>query len=145
MAERSLAVLDPAFPRPRLQPLITAGIGGLVQAHGRREDWKEAVLSLLKGERHYCRRFRADLFPARLPCASPRSQHPLDHLSPREVQVFQWIGCGYSTREIADRLHRSRKTVETYREHLKTKLDLPDASALSRAARKWVEQGTFSS
>jgi DNA-binding CsgD family transcriptional regulator len=65
----------------------------------------------------------------------------LARLSDREVQVFQLLGSGCSNREVAAALKISPKTVETYREHLKQKLDLKDAAALIQAAKRWVEEG----
>jgi DNA-binding NarL/FixJ family response regulator len=62
-------------------------------------------------------------------------------LSNRELQVFQLLGGGLSTIEIGKHLKLSLKTIETYREHLKDKLNLADAPALLRAATFWVESG----
>jgi DNA-binding NarL/FixJ family response regulator len=55
---------------------------------------------------------------------------PLDNLSGREREVFRRIGEGKSTRDIADELQISVKTVETYRGHLKDKLNLKSGTAL---------------
>lgn len=63
---------------------------------------------------------------------------PVDSLSARERQVFEQIGRGVRTRVIAENLKISRKTVETYRENIKTKLNLSDSSELMRHAVKWV-------
>jgi DNA-binding NarL/FixJ family response regulator len=60
-----------------------------------------------------------------------------DRLSDRELQVLNSLGSGLSTREIASRLNLSVKTVETYRENLKAKLDLADAKALINFACQW--------
>lgn len=65
----------------------------------------------------------------------------LARLTDRELQVFQMLGAGGSTRDIAERLQISSKTVESYREHLKKKLRLPDSRALLRTATLWVEKG----
>ena len=67
----------------------------------------------------------------------------LAKLSDREFQVFQLLGCGRSTLQISGHLKLSPKTVETYREHLKKKLNLPDGPALLRAATIWTESGTL--
>jgi len=61
----------------------------------------------------------------------------LDRLSDRELQVFQLLGNGIPTREIAAQLNLSVKTVESYRENLKVKLNLPDGAALVRHAIQW--------
>jgi DNA-binding NarL/FixJ family response regulator len=61
----------------------------------------------------------------------------LDHLSARELEVFQLIGDGWSTKQIAERLGLSIKTIETYREKIKIKLTLKDSSELLRQAIRW--------
>jgi DNA-binding NarL/FixJ family response regulator len=63
---------------------------------------------------------------------------PLDALANRELEVFRLIGQGVKTAEIADRLHLSVKTIETYREKLKAKLNLVTGAELSRCAVLWV-------
>ncbi|MCA9069863.1 MAG: response regulator transcription factor [Planctomycetaceae bacterium] len=67
---------------------------------------------------------------------------PLDRLTDRELEVFRLIGEALTTREIAARLELSRKTVETYRENIKAKLNLANAAELTRHAVQWVlEEG----
>ncbi len=60
-------------------------------------------------------------------------------LSDRELEVFQLIGAGLSTRRIAERLSISIKTVETHRENIKRKLDIDNAAELTRFAVAFVE------
>jgi len=60
-------------------------------------------------------------------------------LTDREFQVFQMIGEGLQTREIAEKLHLSIKTVETHRERIKKKLDLESATKLAKYAIQWVQ------
>jgi DNA-binding NarL/FixJ family response regulator len=62
---------------------------------------------------------------------------PVDSLSDRELQVFQFIGEGLDMRKIAEKLHLSPKTVETYRGRIKTKLGLSCSSELVWRAVKW--------
>ncbi|HEX9784926.1 MAG TPA: response regulator transcription factor [Opitutaceae bacterium] len=61
-------------------------------------------------------------------------------LTDRELQVFQLVGLGMSTRQIAERLGIGVKTVETHREHIKNKLGLDHTAALVRVAVMWVKQ-----
>jgi DNA-binding NarL/FixJ family response regulator len=63
---------------------------------------------------------------------------PLDALSDREPEVFRLIGEGVKTQEIAAQLHLSVKTVETYRDRIREKLDLRDGAELTRCAVQWV-------
>ncbi len=64
----------------------------------------------------------------------------IDTLSDRELDVFRLIGQGVKTAEIAARLHLSIKTVETYRERIRTKLDLSDGAKLGLYAMQWVHK-----
>jgi len=63
---------------------------------------------------------------------------PVDRLSDRELEVFGLIGRGLGTGEIARRLHLSPKTIETYRAHIKQKLNLADAAELLQHAIYYV-------
>jgi len=62
-------------------------------------------------------------------------------LSDRELQVFRLIGEGRGTRQIAEALHLSIKTIESHREHLKHKLKLESSAELAQRASQWVETG----
>ncbi|HUA68159.1 MAG TPA: response regulator transcription factor [Candidatus Saccharimonadales bacterium] len=64
---------------------------------------------------------------------------PVQQLSDREFEVFQLIGQGKGTREIADHLHLSVKTVEVHRLNIKKKLKLKTATDLVRHAVRWLE------
>jgi DNA-binding NarL/FixJ family response regulator len=64
---------------------------------------------------------------------------PIEQLTDREFEVFQLIGQGKGTRQIAEQLHLSVKTVEVHRQHIKEKLKLTDAPSLARYAVQWVE------
>jgi DNA-binding NarL/FixJ family response regulator len=79
---------------------------------------------------------------ARIATASlgkPRASLPgsIESLANRELQVFELVGSGFSTKEIADKLHLDVKTVETYRARIKDKLSLKDASELLQKAIAW--------
>lgn len=66
------------------------------------------------------------------------SRSPLDALADRELEVFRLIGDGVKTAEIAERLHLSVKTVETYRDRIRRKLDLENGTELAHFATQWV-------
>lgn len=63
---------------------------------------------------------------------------PVESLSARELEVFKQIGAGETTRQIAQKLQLSSKTVETYRENIKLKLNLQNATELSLHATLWA-------
>ena len=66
------------------------------------------------------------------------TRSPLDALANRELEVFRLIGQGVKTAEIAERLHLSVKTIETYRDRIREKLDLSDGTELAHYATKWM-------
>jgi DNA-binding NarL/FixJ family response regulator len=63
-----------------------------------------------------------------------------ESLADRELQVFEMIGQGLGTREIAAELHLSPKTVETYRARIREKLQIGPGSALTRQAMQWLAE-----
>jgi DNA-binding NarL/FixJ family response regulator len=67
------------------------------------------------------------------------TESPLHSLTDRELEVFQLIGEGLSISEIGSRLHLSVKTIGTYRERIKEKLNLKTSTELLRYALNWVE------
>jgi DNA-binding NarL/FixJ family response regulator len=67
---------------------------------------------------------------------TPRS--PIDALTDRELEVFRLIGQGMKTAGIAERLHLSVKTIETYRDRIRQKLDLGDGTKLAHYATQWM-------
>jgi DNA-binding NarL/FixJ family response regulator len=68
------------------------------------------------------------------------SESPVKGLSDREMEVFQLIGQWKKTREIAEELHLSIKTIEYYREQIKRKLNLKNAAELTQYATSWVQR-----
>jgi len=65
------------------------------------------------------------------------SQAPIARLSDRELEVFRLIGAGLGTRQIADELRISIKTVESYQAHIKEKLELQSSRDLVQRAIEW--------
>ena len=118
-----------------------AGARGYVAKHEMDETVLVAIRRVLAGERHISERMSAR-FAARFLGGSSLAQgSPLAVLSDRELQVFELIGRGQTPREIAGTLHLSIKTIESYREHIKAKLNLESGVALARRATHWVETG----
>lgn len=63
---------------------------------------------------------------------------PIEMLSDRELEVFTLIGQGMTTGQVAEKLHLSPRTIETYRQRLKTKLNVDSGGKLNREAVQWV-------
>ncbi len=60
-------------------------------------------------------------------------------LSDREFEIFELIGKGLGTTEISKKIFLSIKTIETYKEHLKLKLNVKNASELRQLAIQWYQ------
>ncbi|WP_237716953.1 response regulator transcription factor [Cupriavidus basilensis] len=76
---------------------------------------------------------RALTAPQKIPTGSIAS------LSEREFEVLHLIGLGFSTREIAEKLSRSVKTIEAHQANIKEKLGIPNGKELMRFAIQWIE------
>ena len=95
-----------------------------------------AIRAVLRGEMYLsaelARRLAAQAVTGR-----PVSPGP-EALSDRELQVFELIGRGASTRSIAEALHLSMHTIESHRENIRIKLDLRDGRELVQQAVLWI-------
>lgn len=121
---------------------LRAGAAGFIMKKEASSKVLEAARAVLNGEFYLSGRMKVllsgtDVALPTLATLLPDADPPL---SDRELQVFRMIGAGLATRQIAAELRLSIKTIETYRENLKIKLRLPNAAALSRAAREWVNE-----
>jgi DNA-binding CsgD family transcriptional regulator len=70
-----------------------------------------------------------------------KGENGVTQLTDRELEVFELIGHGRSTREISNQLHLGVSTVDTYRARIKTKLHLENSSQLCHEAIRWVSAG----
>ncbi|HEX9785586.1 MAG TPA: helix-turn-helix transcriptional regulator [Opitutaceae bacterium] len=78
-----------------------------------------------------------------LVCRSHHVEDPVEQLSDREMEVFELIGDGYTTRQIDKCRNLSVKTIDSYREHLKMKLHVADAPRPA-ASRNPLDEGESS-
>lgn len=118
---------------------LRAGARGYIMKEAGGENLLGAIRQVLRGEVYVSHKMSARILEA-MSSRRPRgSSSPIEQLTDREFEVFQLIGQGKGTREIAAELHLSPKTVDVHRSHLKEKLGLRDATALIRHAVRWVE------
>ncbi len=110
---------------------LQAGVGGYVLKESVGRELVDAIRTVHAGRR-YLSKPLADELLDRL--VSEGQEDPLSLLSDRERQVLQLIAEGHSIIDIAGKLSLSRKTVETYRERMKEKLDLNDLASLIKFA-----------
>jgi len=129
-----LSVFDEAFYAERA---FAAGATGYIMKQEASEVLVKAIRTVLAGEIYASESVKNRL----LKKAIGRSEEPdsmgLSSLTDRELQVFELIGKGCETKNIAEILHLSVKTVDTYREHIKEKLGLKNATELIQRASQW--------
>lgn len=119
--------------------VLRAGARGYVMKKEPSEKIFAAIEFIMRGEIYVSDRVKQDMleFSATGKRSFQEGGSPLDHLSDRELQVFQLLGNGYPTKQIAQQLNLSVKTVETYRENLKIKMNLRSGSELVQRAIQW--------
>jgi DNA-binding NarL/FixJ family response regulator len=123
--------------------VLRAGARGYIMKEAGGENLLFAIRQVLAGQPYVGPRVSAKILDD-MSGRKPRgSSSPIEKLSDREFEVFQLVGGGKSTREIAKQLGLSPKTVDVHRSNIKEKLGLKDSTALVRHAVRWVEtQGT---
>ncbi len=119
--------------------VLRAGARGYIMKEAGGENLLAAIRQILRGEVYVSPRMAARMMEAFTHRTPRGSSSPIGQLTDREFEVFQLIGAGKSTRDIAAQLHLSSKTVDVHRGHIKEKLDLKDTTALVRHAVRWVE------
>jgi DNA-binding NarL/FixJ family response regulator len=119
--------------------LLRAGARGYVMKQAGGETVLGAIRCVLSGRVYLSPKMSEkllDSFTGRRPRGS---NSPIEQLSDREFEIFELLGEGKSTREIARQLHLSPKTVDVHRSHIKRKLELKDSISLIRYAVRWIE------
>jgi DNA-binding NarL/FixJ family response regulator len=112
--------------------LFSAGASGYIMKQAAAEQLVTALRAVLRGER-----FISDNLRKHLAERGADGADQGERLSARELQVISLIGSGLGTREIAERLSLSVKTVETHRLAIKRKLTLDTNAQLVQYAIKW--------
>ena len=96
-----------------------------------------AVKKVSRGEIYLSTRMQSKMIEIMASGKRKESINPFDILSDRELEVFQLVGNGMKTKNIAEQLSLSPKTIETYKSHLKIKLQLKDGVELIQRAVEW--------
>ncbi|MEX1366290.1 MAG: response regulator transcription factor [Nannocystaceae bacterium] len=119
---------------------LRAGARGYVMKGEETDEVLEAIREVLKGEVYVSKHLQSVLVQR---AADPGPNAPssaVESLSDRELEVFELVGRGQPTREIAKQLSVSVKTVETHRHRIKEKLGLSSGTQMVRYAIRWVER-----
>jgi DNA-binding NarL/FixJ family response regulator len=117
-----------------------AGATGYLMKQEALDRIPTAIRRVLEGSVYVSDALAARMLQQRVKGQLVVQESPVESLSDRELEVFQLIGRWKKTKEIAQELHLSVKTVEYYREQIKRKLSLRDASELTQHATSWVQR-----
>jgi DNA-binding NarL/FixJ family response regulator len=118
--------------------VLRAGARGYIMKQEGGKKLMAAIRHVLSGQIYVSEKMAAKILETVSGHRSGGSS-PVENLSDREFEVFQLIGNGKSTREIAAHLHISIKTVEVHRANIKEKLKLKSATDLVHQAVRWAE------
>lgn len=119
---------------------LHCGADGFVTKAEPPEVIMQSVNAVMAGERFVSGKLAALVWKRLVGGKRGRETYGMESLSTRESQVFRLLGEGKNSKEIAQLLSLSPRTVETYRDNLKRKLSLPDALSLVRHAAMWSER-----
>jgi DNA-binding NarL/FixJ family response regulator len=123
---------------------MRAGANGYIMKQEATEKVLIAIRRILQGGVYLSDRLTSTMLQQFVRGGVPAKSSPLDkssrlrNLTDRELEVFRLIGTGHGTRQIADELHLSVKTIESYQAHIKEKLALRNARELVQHAIEWT-------
>ena len=118
---------------------LRAGARGYVMKRETAGNVIAAIRSVLDGKMYLSERLRTAFAEKFLQAETVSSTPTVEQLSDRELEVFQLLGQGYETRQIAETMHVSLKTVQAFCARIKDKLKLASATELLREAVRWHE------
>lgn len=120
---------------------LQAGAKGYIMKSEAPEKILDGIRQVLAGKIVLSERMRDRLMTQLVGGKTTAVISPLESLSDRELTVFELIGLGLGTRQIAQKINLSVNTVESYRERIKGKLNLRSAPELIQHAVQWVQSG----
>ena len=118
---------------------LRAGAKGYITKNEVSAKVMTAIREVLKGDLYLSSRFMSEVM-SKLMVGRSSSTDPIDRLADRELEVFELIGRGLTTREIGEQLHLGLTTVDTYKARIKEKLKLDNVARLRSEASRWVQQ-----
>ena len=122
---------------------LRAGANGYIAKHETSQQLREAIRRVLSGGMYLSRRMTTELLQ-KMAAADDDEAAPVAKgfasLSPREQEIFQHIGRGLTTREIAKELELGDKTVHSHRHQIKLKLGVRHGGELYTLAARWLEE-----
>jgi DNA-binding NarL/FixJ family response regulator len=120
---------------------LSAGASGYIMKQEATERVLVAIRRILSGEIYVSERMANRMLHRFVGGSKVGERSPIADLTDRELEVFRLIGEGHGTRQIAEELCISVKTVESYQAHIKEKLSLRNARELVQRAIEWTVNG----
>jgi len=117
---------------------LRSGANGYLMKQEDRKTLVSAIRQVLEGKTYVSPQLNEQLLHQMSAHQANGTPADIIHLSDRELEVFQLIGKGYGTRQIADELMMAMKTVETHRQHIKRKLRMKNTFELVQRAIHWI-------
>ena len=117
---------------------LRAGANGYIMKHEAAEKVLLAMRRILNHEVYVSDHISEKMLRQYVGRTAGMMHSPIEDLTDRELEVYRMIGEGHGTREIAEKLHLSVKTVETYQAHIKEKMSFRSARQLVQHAIQWV-------
>lgn len=121
---------------------LRAGARGYIMKREATKKVLQAIQAALDGKLYISDKVSAKIAERFAEGRSGNVESPVEHLSDRELEVFQLLGRGYNTRQIADQLHVGFKTIQAYCARIKEKLNLVNINELLVHAVRWHESQT---
>lgn len=117
---------------------VRAGARGYIMKEDAAKNIVNAVRTVLKGDLYLSDNISKIIIEKLINRKEDENGYNIEHLTNREFEIYQLIGNGFSTKDIAQKLNLSIYTVESHKKNIKEKLYFKDTSELSRNAIQWV-------
>lgn len=119
--------------------VLKAGARGYITKNEASREVMSAIRKVLGGEIYVTQRISSRILENL--ATGPERKNGVSLLTDRELEIFELIGRGRTTREISQSLHLGTSTIDTHRARIKTKLRLENSSQLAHEAIQWVSAG----
>jgi DNA-binding NarL/FixJ family response regulator len=139
MPEVAIIVLTMHDEALYCERVLRAGARGYIMKREATKNVLQAIRRVLKGEMYFSEKMAMIMAGKFAEGKTPATNSPVELLSDRELEVFQLLGRGCSTRQIAEEMHIGFKTVQAFNARIKEKLKISTANELLREAMRWHE------
>ncbi len=138
-AETPILVLSMHDESLYAERALRSGANGYIMKQEANKKVRDAIRQVLTGEIYLSEKMSIQLVSKLIGGRNETTKSPIDTLSPRELEVFELIGQGHGTRQIAEAMKLTIPTINSFRARIKEKLNLKNASELVLNAIQWVQ------